>query len=276
MIGGRDFNAHGSKLMAQSSTIGVFVSGGLDSSVLVAELLRRGHRVQPFYVRSGLYWEREELAAVRAFLQAIAPEGKGDRHLMCAAPGTDRRLVGPFRQMVPVPFSRSLADPVVFDLPLGDLYGSHWSVDGARPAGGRDARTSAVYLPGRNALLAIKPALWCGLHGVEQLALAVLAGNPFADATDEFFRRFEAALQQATGKPLRIVRPFAGMTKGDVVRLGRDLPLELSFSCISPLEGLHCGRCNKCAERQRAFQATGISDPTIYASHKETLASLSG
>ena len=30
---------------------------------------------------------------------------KGDRHHLCAAPGTDRRLVGPFRQMVPVPFS---------------------------------------------------------------------------------------------------------------------------------------------------------------------------
>ena len=29
---------------------------------------------------------------------------KGDRHPMCAAPGTDQRLVGPFRQMVPVPF----------------------------------------------------------------------------------------------------------------------------------------------------------------------------
>jgi chromosome segregation protein len=29
---------------------------------------------------------------------------KGDRHHLCAAPGTDRRLVGPFRQMVPVPF----------------------------------------------------------------------------------------------------------------------------------------------------------------------------
>jgi 7-cyano-7-deazaguanine synthase len=218
-------------------TIGVLMSGGLDSSVLVAELLRQAHRVQPFYVRSGLYWEREELAAVRAFLQAIAREGISQGHL---------------------------AEPVVLDLPLADLYGSHWSVDGRDPPGA-ESPDRAVYLPGRNALLAIKPALWCGLHGIEQLALAVLAGNPFADATDEFFRRFEAVLQQATGKPLSIVRPFAGMTKGDVVRLGRDLPLELSFSCISPVDRLHCGRCNKCAERQRAFQATGINDPTVYA-----------
>jgi len=31
--------------------------------------------------------------------------GKGDRRILCAAPGTDRRLVGPFRQNGPVPFS---------------------------------------------------------------------------------------------------------------------------------------------------------------------------
>jgi 7-cyano-7-deazaguanine synthase len=218
--------------MAQSSTIGVLVSGGLDSSVLVAELLRRGHRVQPFYVRSGLFWQREELAALRAFLQAVA--------------------------------GRGLAELVVLDLPLGDLYGPHWSVHGQDPPDA-ESPDRAVYLPGRNALLAIKPAIWCGLHGIEQLALAVLAGNPFTDATGDFFRGFEAALEQATGKRVAIVRPLAGMTKADVVRLGRDLPLELSFSCISPLDRLHCGRCNKCAERQRAFQAIGTRDPTIYA-----------
>ena len=27
----------------------------------------------------------------------------------------------------------------------------------------------------------------------------------------------------------------------------------------------HCGACNKCAERQRAFQVIGLADPTYYA-----------
>ena len=216
-------------------TIGVLASGGLDSSVLAAELLRRGHRVQPFYVRCQLFWEREELGGLRAFLQAIA------------AP--------------------RLAELVVLDLPLRDLYGPHWSIDGQDPPGAQSP-DRAVYLPGRNALLAIKPAVWCGLHGIEQLALAVLAGNPFMDATDEFFRGFAASLQQATGNRVDIVRPFAGLKKAEVVRLGRDLPLERTFSCISPVDHLHCGRCNKCAERQRGFQEIGISDPTIYANQK--------
>ena len=65
----------------------------------------------------------------------------------------------------------------------------------------QDSPDAAVYLPGRNALLLVKAALWCRLHGIEELALAVLAANPFADATPEFFAQFEAALARATGGP---------------------------------------------------------------------------
>jgi len=121
------------------------------------------------------------------------------------------------------------------------------------------------------------------MHAIGQLALAVLAHNPFGDATDEFFRGFEATLEQATGNRVEILRPFAQLEKADVIRLGRDLPLGLTFSCIrlvaqgdSPISPrklgqsppiLHCGCCNKCAERHWAFQLSGIDDPTIYANN---------
>jgi 7-cyano-7-deazaguanine synthase len=218
------------------STIGVLTSGGLDSCVLVAHLLRQGHRAQPFYVRCGLLWEREELSALRAFLQAVA---------------------GP-----------ELGELVVFDLPLADLYGAHWSIDG-RNVPGAKSPDSAVYLPGRNALICIKPALWCGMHGIGRLALATLAGNPFPDATDGFFRDFEALLERATGSRVSLLHPFGTMKKEEVVLLGKGIPLELTFSCIDPHEGRHCGRCNKCAERQRAFRTLGIDDPTRYIGRKD-------
>lgn len=190
--------------------------------------------MRPFYVRCGLLWEHEELAALRAFLQAMAtPE---------------------------------LDELVVFDLPLADLYGRHWSIDG-RNVPDAESPDSAVYLPGRNALLAIKPVLWCGMHGIEQLALATLSGNPFPDATDPFFRDFAATLQQATGNRVSISHPFATMKKEDVVLLGRGLPLELTFSCIAPSNGLACGHCNKCGERCRAFRTLKIDDPTHYSSN---------
>ena len=107
--------------------------------------------------------------------------------------------------------------------------------------------------------------LWCQLHGVGELALAPLASNPFPDATDEFFAEFAAALNRATNSRLRIVRPFAALKKRQVMELGRGYPLELTFSCIAPVEGIHCGQCNKCAERQQAFLGSGLADATQYA-----------
>jgi len=135
---------------ATDSTIGLLASGGLDSCVLAAELLRRGDAVRPFYIRCGLIWEEAELSALRAFLRAIA--------------------------------SPRLAELVVFELPLTDLYGPHWSLDG-RGAPDAHSPDRAVYLPGRNALLTLKPLVWCAMHGVGRLALATLGGNPFPDAT---------------------------------------------------------------------------------------------
>lgn len=159
--------------------------------------------------------------------------------------------------------SPRLGPLVVFDMPVADLYGYHWSVTG-RDVPGAKTPDEAVYLPGRNALLALKPALWCAMHGIDELALAVLASNPFSDATTEFFGDFERVIDRATDGHVRITRPFTRMEKRQVMDLGRGLPLELTFSCIAPVGGLHCGRCNKCAERQQAFGYLG-NDPTTYA-----------
>jgi 7-cyano-7-deazaguanine synthase len=217
---------------APSDPIGLLISGGLDSAILLGHLLGRGRTVQPLYVRAGLYWETAEQAAL-------------DRLLA--------RLAGP-----------KLRPLVTFDMPLADVYAQHWSVTGRNVP---DHRTpdESVYLPGRNALLLIKAAVWCELNGISELALAPLGSNPFADATPEFFRDFQGALNRATGANLSIIRPFADMHKRDVMALGHDLPLELTFSCIAPVDGLHCGACNKCAERREAFRIAGLADRTVYA-----------
>ena len=153
---------------------------------------------------------------------------------------------------------------VALEFPVADVYGAHWSVSGAEVPD-EDTPDSAVYLPGRNLLLLAKSSVWCALNDFGVVALGTLKGNPFADSGAEFFDGLASLASLALDRPLAVETPFAGFTKVEVLERGRHLALELTFSCIEPQGGEHCGRCNKCAERRRAFAASGLADRTAYA-----------
>lgn len=220
--------------IAAGEPVAVLASGGLDSAVLLASLASGGP-VVPITVACGLVWEPAEREAV-ARLQRLLPPGK----------------VRPL---------------VELSMPLVDLYGDHWSVTG-RQVPDADTPDSAVGLLGRNAVLALKPLLWCGREGVGCLAMATLAGNPFADASEAFFSGLAGLVATATGADVRLVAPFRGLTKSQVVRSAAAEVLAASMSCLAPVHTpsgwQHCGSCNKCAERQRGFREAGVTDPTRY------------
>lgn len=213
--------------------VAVLTSGGLDSAVLVADFLRRGHVVQPIYVRFGLIWEEAEEGHLRRFLDSLP--GLGTRPL------------------------------VTLDFPIADVYDAHWSLS-AQGIPDAESPDDAVYLPGRNLVLLAKSCVWCALHDYPVIAVGTLKGNPFADSSRGFFNCFESLVHAAMACPISIVAPFSDLTKADVLRLGRSLELQQTFSCIDPNAGHHCGLCNKCAERRRAFAALSIDDLTRYAS----------
>lgn len=215
-----------------SSPLAVLVSGGLDSCVLLGEAVRAYPAVHPVFVRVGSVWEEAEFAVLNRFLKAIA---------------------GPV-----------LKPLVVLEQPVADLYGRHWSLtgEGVPPLGAPDADS---FLPGRNVLLLAKPLLWCGMHGVPELATAPLASNPFPDATPDFYATFAATVGTAIGRPVRVLTPYAdlGLHKEDVVRRGAGLPVEHTLSCARPVNGRHCRRCSKCGERADGFAAAGVTDPSV-------------
>jgi 7-cyano-7-deazaguanine synthase len=212
--------------------VAVLASGGLDSAVLTAEYLREGRVVQPIYVRFGLAWEDTEETHLRRFLDTLQ--------------------------------SAAVRALVTLALPVADTYGSHWSLS-ADDVPDADTPDEAVYLPGRNLLLLAKSSIWCALNGYQAIALGTLKGNPFADSSREFFGDVESLVQTAVDHRLEIATPFSELDKAHVLELGRHLQLQHTFSCIDPTAGVHCGRCNKCAERQRAFEEASIDDITTYA-----------
>ena len=214
-----------------SSSICVLVSGGLDSAVLLARLLQSRARVLPLYLRCGFSWEAAELFWLKRLLRAMRSE-----------------RLAPLR---------------VVETPLRSVYGPHWSFTrrGVPGAGSPDA---AVFLPGRNVLLLSHAAVVCASARIRAIALGVLASNPFGDASPRFFRDLATLLSRALGGPITVLAPLRQTTKLQLIRAASEAPLALTFSCLAPRGMRHCGRCNKCAERRRAFRAAGVTDPTGY------------
>ena len=216
-----------------SASTAVLLSAGLDSAVLAASEARAG-TVHPIYVSAGLAWEAEELAALERLLSA--------------------------------PAFASLAPLARLTFTVSDLYPStHWALRGEPPA--FDTPDEDVYLTGRNVMLLSKAAIYCAQHGITRIALGPLAGNPFPDATPEFFDSMARALSLGLAHTIRIAAPFARKEKAEVIAIGVELgvPLELTLSCMNPKAGMHCGLCSKCRERRDGFNDAGVVDPTGYA-----------
>jgi len=87
----------------------------------------------------------------------------------------------------------------------------------------------------------------------------------YPDCRREFYKAFETAARLGTGAELSIEAPFSSRTKFETLRMGAELgvPFELTWSCY--FNGLkHCGKCESCVNRKKAFNAAGVNDPTEY------------
>ena len=211
----------------------VLLSGGLDSAVLLAAEAQHA-RVHPVYVSVGLAWEAAERAVVEKLL---------------AAPVFD----GHVRPLSVVEFS------------MRDVYSpTHWAITGTPP--GYDTPDEEVYLAGRNLVLLTKAGVVAAARHIGRIALGPLAGNPFPDATAEFFAAMARALSLGLNHQIEIAAPLVSMHKEDVIKLGTRLgvPLADTLSCMNPSGTQHCGLCSKCRERRDAFAAADVADPTTY------------
>jgi len=213
----------------------VLFSGGLDSAVLLASELVDREVVWPIHVRAGLAWEAAEARTIDVLLTLP-------------------------------PFAGRARPLTTLALDMRDVYRpTHWAVAGRAPA--YSTPDEAVYIEGRNIILLSKAAVLCASLDAGRLVLGPLAGNPFPDATPAFFETMGRALSLGLNRPLDVAAPFATLHKDQVIALGLALgvPLDRTLSCMNPVDDGHCGGCSKCRERQEAFTAAGVRDPTAYA-----------
>ena len=211
--------------------IAVLSSGGLDSSILLADFSHRYEEVYPLYVQAGLHWEDDEIKILNKYI---------------------------------VKLNISSIKPIfLLQAPTQNILVNHWSVKGDNIPNA-DSSDESVFIPGRNILLLGLASIWCSVNGIENIAIGTLLGNPFQDASENFFENFSNVLSQGLVAKIRILAPYISFSKSDLIKNHSSLPLELTLTCIAGKGMLHCGNCNKCFERKKAFSDADVFDPTEY------------
>lgn len=129
-----------------------------------------------------------------------------------------------------------------------------------------DKATSPAYVPARNALLLSLALAYSDVVKAKKIILSANAGDghAFPDCREEFFHAMnEVARTGTTSKP-SIVAPYLHEQKSKVIWRGNmiGVPFEKTVSCYSGMTGhLACGKCDACILRADGFRETGVKDP---------------
>lgn len=124
-----------------------------------------------------------------------------------------------------------------------------------------------IVVPFRNAVLLSVAVAYAGSIGASRVLYGAHASDAenYPDCRREFVEAMERAARLGTGTEISIEAPLLSLKKSEVVRLGARLgvPFELTWSCYRDGE-VHCGSCESCENRKRAFLEAGVKDPTVY------------
>lgn len=125
-----------------------------------------------------------------------------------------------------------------------------------------------IIVPFRNAIFLSAAVSYAVSIGADKIFYGAQGSDePFyPDCRREFYKAFEKAAQLGTCKPITIEAPFSSMRKSELLKkaVELDVPLELTWSCYGSGR-VHCGKCESCVNRKRAFKEANVTDPTQYA-----------
>jgi 7-cyano-7-deazaguanine synthase len=127
--------------------------------------------------------------------------------------------------------------------------------------------SAPIIVPFRNAIFLSVAVAYAVTVGAAKIFYGAQASDePFyPDCRREFYETFEKAARLGTCEQITIKAPFSGSKKSELIAEGTKfvVPFELTWSCY--LDGeKHCGKCESCVNRKKAFNEAGISDPTKY------------
>ncbi len=222
----------------------LLLSGGLDSTTLLALATKQGFAVNALTFR---YGQRHGVEIDRA--REIAAKYGVARHVVA---DIDLRLFG------------------------GSALTSDIAVPKDRSAGELGHGIPVTYVPARNTIFLSFALAWAEVLGANEIFIGVnaLDYSGYPDCRPEFIRAFEAMARLATrvgvenAGGVSVRTPLIDMSKKEIVALGLSLGVDygMTTSCYDPApDGTACGHCDACQLRLKGFSEAGVRDPVRYA-----------
>ena len=236
--------------MSQPRQAVVLLSGGIDSTTVLAMAQRDGYEV---FALSFSYGQRHawELEAAKR----IAARSGVREHRIA---GIDLRALGgsALTGDVEVPKGRPLAE-IAEGIPV-------------------------TYVPARNTIFLSYALAWAEVIGAADIFLGVnaLDYSGYPDCRPEFIEAFEKLANLATKaavlgeQRIRIHAPLISLSKAEIIRAGIELGVDyrLTSSCYDPSSaGEACGSCDSCVLRKKGFREAAVADPTRYCPHAKSV-----
>lgn len=126
---------------------------------------------------------------------------------------------------------------------------------------------SSVWVPARNMVFTSIAVSYAESLGAEIIIVGWDAEEAatFPDNSKEFLNAFNELIDVGSPNKIRIEAPAIDLDKEEIVKLGVEAgaPMELSYSCYKGRDK-HCGVCESCMRRKRAFKNSGIEDLSEY------------
>jgi len=205
----------------------ILLSGGIDSTTLLALLTDRGFKVTAITFDYGQTLKKEVQISQRN----------------AAAYGAQFIVFN---------------TPLQWTAPKCSLLGSDDKVPTGRSISEIEDSTPSTYVPFRNGIFLAYAVAWGEGHGVSLIGCGgngLNSGN-YYDDTAKFAKTFEKAAKVGTSpkfKP-KIYFPWAKKKKSEIVKVGTKLGVNYDNTWSCYLNGeTHCGKCDSCVQRQRAL-----------------------
>ncbi|KYC50044.1 MAG: queuosine biosynthesis protein QueC [Candidatus Methanofastidiosum methylothiophilum] len=213
----------------------VLLSGGMDSAVCAAIAKKDGHNIYVLHVDYGQRTNKKEFNCAKdisLFYNAL-----------------DFKIIN-------LDFLKEIGGSGLVDnsieLPKGDTIGIPPS-----------------YVPFRNSILLSLATAWAEVVGAKAIYYGAnsIDFSGYPDCRPLFFEAFQELIDAGTKDEtnIKLKTPLAYMSKGDIVRKGKELevPFEKTWSCYTENDKA-CGVCDSCRLRLKGFNDAGEKDPIKY------------